>query len=49
VAELNVHHVLQQIHEQSPVLRELIDSGKVGLVGGRYDLESGRVEFFKNQ
>ena len=49
VAELNVHHVLQQIHEQSPVLRELIDSGKVGLVGGLYDLDSGRVEFFKNQ
>ena len=48
VAELNVHHVLQQIREQSPVLRELIDSGKVGLVGGIYDLDSGKVEFFKN-
>jgi len=48
VAELNVHHVLQQIREQSPVLRELIDSGKLGLVGGLYDLDSGKVEFFKN-
>ena len=48
VAELNVHHVLQQIREQSPVLRGLIDSGKVGLVGGLYDLDSGKVEFFKN-
>ena len=48
VAELNVHHVLQQIREQSPVLRELIDSGNVGLVGGLYDLDSGKVEFFRN-
>jgi len=46
VAELNVHHVLQQIREQSPVLRELIDSGQVGLVGGIYNLDSGKVEFF---
>ncbi len=48
VAELNVNHVLQQIREQSPVLRELIDSGKVGLVGGIYDLDSGKVQFFNH-
>ncbi len=48
VAELNVHHVRQQIREQSPVLRELIDSGKVGLVGGIYDLDSGKVQFFNH-
>jgi carbonic anhydrase len=48
VAELNVNHVRQQIREQSPVLRELIDSGQVGLVGGIYDLDSGKVHFFQN-
>ena len=48
VAELNVHHVLQQIREQSSVLRELIDSGQVGLVGGIYDLNSGKVQFFNH-
>ena len=47
VAELNVQHVLQQIREQSPVLRELIDSGQVALVGGIYDLDSGKVSFFQ--
>jgi len=46
VAELNVHHVLHQIRQQSPVLRELIDSGRLGLVGGVYDLDSGKVQFF---
>ena len=48
VAALNVHHVLQQIREQSPVLRELIDSGQVALVGGIYDLDSGKVQFFNH-
>ena len=47
-AELNVHHVVQQIREQSPVLRELIDAGKIGIVGGIYDLDSGKVQFFQN-
>jgi len=47
-AELNVQHVLQQIREQSPVLRQLIDSGQVGLVGGMYDLDSGKVEFLNH-
>ena len=46
VAELNVHHAMKQIREQSPVLKELIDSGAVGLVGGSYDLDTGKVVFF---
>jgi carbonic anhydrase len=48
VAELNVQNVLKQIPKQSPVLRELIDAGKVGLVGGIYDLDSGKVQFFNH-
>ena len=48
VAELNVQNVLKQIREQSPVLRELIETGKVGLVGGIYDLDSGKVQFFNH-
>lgn len=48
VAELNVQLVLRQIREQSPVLRALIDAGKIGLVGGIHDLESGKVKFLQN-
>ena len=48
VAEENVRLVLRQIREQSPVLRELIEAGTVGLVGGLYDLETGKVRFLKN-
>ena len=47
VAALNVHHVIKQIRQQSPVLRALIDSGKLSVVGGIQDLNTGKVEFFK--
>lgn len=46
VTEENVRLAMRQIREQSPVVRELIDSGKVGLVGGTYDINTGRVTFF---
>jgi carbonic anhydrase len=46
VAEGNVHLAMQQIRDRSPVLREMIAAGKIGLVGGMYDLSTGRVEFF---
>lgn len=48
VAELNIQLVLKQIHEQSPVLRELINSGQVGIVAGIYELDSGKVQFFQH-
>jgi len=48
VAELNVRQTMAQIRERSPVLRELIDAGQVGLVGGIYDLDSGKVTFLGN-
>lgn len=45
-AEANVRLVTQQIRQQSPILREMLDSGKIGLVGGMYDLSTGAVRFF---
>jgi carbonic anhydrase len=46
VAEANVRLVMQQIRERSPILRELLDQGKIGLVGGMYDLSTGRIRFY---
>jgi carbonic anhydrase len=37
--------VLEQIRKQSPVLADLIKSGKVGLVGAMHDLSTGQVTF----
>ena len=46
VAEENVRLVMHQIRQQSPVLREMLDSGHIGLEGGMYDLTTGEVKFF---
>jgi carbonic anhydrase len=48
VAEAHVRLEMQQIRERSPILREMIDAGKIGLVGGMYDLSTGEVRFFPN-
>ena len=46
VAEAHVRLEMQQIRERSPILREMIDAGKIGLVGGMYDLSTGETRFF---
>jgi carbonic anhydrase len=46
VSEANVNLVMQQIRERSPILREMIESNQIGLVGGMYDLATGEVHFF---
>jgi carbonic anhydrase len=48
VSEANVRLVMQQIRERSPILREMLDSGQIGLVGGMYDLSTGEVHFYSN-
>lgn len=47
VTENNVHVVMDQIKEKSPVIAELAEEGKVMIVGGIYDVESGKVNFFE--
>jgi carbonic anhydrase len=46
VSEANVKLVMKQIRERSPILREMLDQGQIGLVGGMYDLSTGKVEFY---
>ncbi len=45
VAEQNVRHSMHEIRERSAVVREAIASGKVGLAGGMYDIDTGKVVF----
>ncbi len=47
VSEANVRLVMQQIRERSPVLREMLDHGQIGLVGGMYDLSTGEIHFYE--
>jgi carbonic anhydrase len=47
VADENVHESMRQIMAKSPILKELIDKGEIGIVGAMYDVESGKVGFFE--
>lgn len=46
VAALHVHTSLDTIKKKSPLLRGLVEEGKIGLVGGMYDVNTGLVSFF---
>lgn len=46
VSEANVKLVMQQIRARSPILRQMLDLGQIELVGGMYDLATGKVEFY---
>jgi carbonic anhydrase len=41
----NVRLQMKNVTERSPVLREMIEKGNVGIGGGVYDLETGKVTF----
>src|SRR5258705_534862 len=46
VTEKNVFNVVQKITEQSPILKEFVDSKKIKIIGGLHDIDSGQVTFF---
>lgn len=46
VADMNVQLAVKQIKEKSPILREMIEKGEVGLVGAMLDVKTGKVTFF---
>jgi carbonic anhydrase len=45
VTEFNVANTLQQIYEQSSILKDMIDHHEIGLVGAVYDVSTGKVHF----
>lgn len=49
VAEQNVLRMAKEIREKSPILREMLDNGQIGLVGGMYNVETGIVEFYDEE
>lgn len=48
VAKENVLLAMRQIREQSSVLNEMIELKQVGLVGGMYNLSTGKVKFYED-
>ena len=48
VAEKNVRQSVKEIRDRSPYLKKYLDEGKVELVGGMYDVATGKVTFLEN-
>jgi carbonic anhydrase len=48
VAIINVKRTVQGIIERSPILKEMISKGEIGIIGGIHDIASGTVTFFEN-
>jgi carbonic anhydrase len=45
VCESNIHHTIDQIRLRSPIMKEMEEKGEIMIVGGIYDLDTGKVEF----
>ena len=46
VAAINVKRTVHAIMERSPILKELIQVGTIGIVGGTHDITTGEVRFY---
>lgn len=47
VAEQNVFHTIERIRKESTLIAELEQEGKIKIVGGLYDVETGKVNFYE--
>ena len=47
VAEANVREAMKQVRERSSIIREMLDRGEIAMVGGIYDISTGKVDFFE--
>lgn len=47
VARIQVKRNVEKIIERSSTLREMIEQGKIGLIGAVYDVDTGQVEFLE--
>ena len=46
VAVINVKRTVKSILQRSPILKEMIEKGEIGIVGGTHDITTGQVAFF---
>ncbi|CAG7857569.1 hypothetical protein MCAMS1_02443 [biofilm metagenome] len=48
VADMNVQLTVNQIRAQSKLLAEMEKTGEIAIIGGMYDIETGKVNFFES-
>lgn len=49
VANINVKRTVQAISERSTILKEMIEKGEIGIVGGIHNITNGEVTFFETE
>ena len=48
VTAINVRKTLTSILKRSPILKEMIDTGAIGIIGGKHDITTGVVDFYND-
>ncbi|MGZ4955759.1 MAG: carbonic anhydrase family protein [Methylobacter sp.] len=46
VTAINIKRTVDAIMERSPILKEMIKTGAIGIVGANHDITTGRVSFY---
>lgn len=47
VASYHVEHTIKEVLSKSPILREMYETGDIGIIGAFYNVETGKVDFLK--
>ncbi|MBC5863374.1 carbonic anhydrase family protein [Flavobacterium turcicum] len=48
VSQINVKRNVNSIIERSPILKQMIENGEIGIVGAMHNLETGEVTFYED-
>ncbi|MEJ7694671.1 carbonic anhydrase family protein [Daejeonella sp.] len=48
VAVINVKRTVTAIMQRSTILKEMIEEGQIGIIGGTHDISSGEVTFYQD-
>ncbi len=48
VASINVKRTVDAIMQRSPILKEMILNGEIGIIGGMHNIADGEVVFYEN-
>ena len=48
VAAINVKRTVDAIKQRSPILKEMIENGEIGIIAGMHNLADGKVSFYDN-
>jgi carbonic anhydrase len=46
VAKINVHQTIEEILKRSPIIRELVEDGTIGIAAAMYNVKTGEVEVY---